>query len=172
MEEWRPVKGYEGLYEVSNEGRVRSLDRVVIAKDGRKMHVKGRVLSTSGMSGRDRNYPLVTLWSNNRGYSIQVHRLVAFAFLGDPQNGMMVDHIDGDTTNNNVSNLEWVTCGENNSRAYALGLKKSTQRKLRQDQVREIRSSSLSGKDLSKMYGISQSNISNIRNRKTYREVF
>lgn len=84
----------------------------------------------------------------------------------------MVDHIDGDTTNNNVSNLEFVTCGENNRRAYALGLKKPVLRKLNHKQVREIRSSRLSGKELSEMYGISESNVSNIRHRKTYREVF
>lgn len=135
------------------------------------MHIKGKVLSTAGKSGRDRNYPLVTLWVGDKGVSIQVHRLVAVAFLGQPSEGMMVDHIDGDPTNNHVSNLEWVTCGENNRRAYALGLRKATRRKLSPNQIRELRSSDLSGKELSRKYGISESNVSNIRHRRTYKEV-
>lgn len=166
-----PVKGYEGLYEVSNMGRVRSLDRTVSAADGRTMHIKSRVLSTAGKSGRDRNYPAVTLWSENVGRTVQVHRLVAMAFLGPPQEGMMVDHIDGDTTNNTASNLEWVTCGENNRRAYEIGLKTPSHRKLLGIQVREIRSSELSGKELAKKFGISRATVSNIRTRKTYKEV-
>ena len=101
---WRPVVGYEGLYEVSNIGRVRSLDRFYY-----RLH-KGKVLSPT----KDRyGYLTVTLNCNGKSKTIKIHRLVAQAFLPNPDNLPQVNHKDEDKTNNNVDNLEWCTAKYN-----------------------------------------------------------
>ena len=104
IEEWRPIEGYEGLYEVSNLGRVRSLDRFYY-----RLH-KGKVLSPT----KDRyGYLTVTLNCNGKSKTIKIHRLVAQAFLPNPDNLPQVNHKDEDKTNNNVDNLEWCTAKYN-----------------------------------------------------------
>ena len=107
MEEiWRDIEGYKGLYQVSNMGRVRSLDRWITYKDGREALFKGKILhlncNTSG-------YLEVNLCKQSKGKMIGVHRLVAQSFIDNVDNLPEVDHIDGDKTNNNVTNLRWVT---------------------------------------------------------------
>lgn len=103
---WRDVINYEGLYQVSNMGRVRSLDRWITYKDGREALFKGKILhlncNTSG-------YLEVHLCKQSKGKMIGVHRLVAQSFIDNVDNLPEVDHIDGDKTNNNVTNLRWVT---------------------------------------------------------------
>ena len=104
IEEWRPIEGYEGLYEVSNTGRVRSVDRFYY-----RLH-KGKVLSPT----KDRyGYLTVTLNCNGKSKTIKIHRLVAQAFLPNPDNLPQVNHKDEDKTNNNVDNLEWCTAKYN-----------------------------------------------------------
>ena len=104
IEEWRPVVRYEGLYEVSNTGQVRSLDRFYY-----RLH-KGKVLSPT----KDRyGYLTVTLNCNGKSKTIKIHRLVAQAFLPNPDNLPQVNHKDEDKTNNNVTNLEWCTAKYN-----------------------------------------------------------
>ena len=105
-EEWRAVPGYEGLYEVSNMGRVRSLDRVIVNKDGVSRRYSGFLLSTYlNRFGR----VLVSLWKNNRIQRLSVHRLVANAFIPNPDNLPEVNHKDENPQNNRVDNLEWCT---------------------------------------------------------------
>ena len=107
IEEWRSIEGYEGLYEVSNTGRVRSLDRY----DNRNYFRKGKVLSP----GKDTvGYLFVILTCNGKRKAINVHRLVAKAFIENPDNLPQVNHKDEDKTNNNVDNLEWCTAKYNN----------------------------------------------------------
>lgn len=103
-EEWRPVKGFEGKYEVSNIGRVKSLGRFLT--DGR-YHAE-RILSLP-----DDNYVTASLWANNKECNKLVHRLVAEAFIPNPDNLPEVNHKDSNPKNNRVSNLEWVTSQEN-----------------------------------------------------------
>ena len=99
IEEWKDIKGYEGLYQVSNLGRVKSL------KFG-----KERILKT----GVDRyGYISVNLYKNNKRKLCKVHRLVAEAFIPNLENKPEVNHLDEDKTNNMVSNLEWCTRNEN-----------------------------------------------------------
>ena len=95
---WRPVVGYEGLYEVSNLGRVRSVDRYYY-----RLH-KGKVLS---LSKNANGYLKVVLSCNGKCKTIKVHRIVAEAFLPNPDNLPQVNHKDEDKTNNSVDNLEW-----------------------------------------------------------------
>lgn len=104
-----PVKGYEGLYEVSNTGKVRSLPR------GRNT---GSLLS---QSTRVRKYLCVQLCKDNVRKSYNTHRLVAEAFLSNPEHKPTVNHKDSDPTNNDVSNLEWATYQENELHAHANG---------------------------------------------------
>lgn len=103
-EEWRPIEGYEGLYEVSNTGQVRSLDMYVKSRYGNYRLHKGKVLSPA----KDTNgYLTVLLSCNGKHKSIRVHRLVAQTFILNPDNLSEVNHKDEDKTNNSVENLEW-----------------------------------------------------------------
>lgn len=108
---WRPVVGYEGYYEVSNLGRVRSLDREVYAGHGATMIKKGRVLAQTN----NHKYKNVHLSIDGHARKPTVHRLVAEAFLENPDNLPMVNHKDENPHNNNVNNLEWCTCKYNNN---------------------------------------------------------
>lgn len=104
MEEWRPVVGYEGLYEVSNTGQVRSFDRYVKYSNGRIHLHKGKVLSPSI---RTDGYLVVVLSCNGKHKMCLVHRLVTEAFIPNTDNLPQVNHKDEDKTNNSVENLEW-----------------------------------------------------------------
>jgi hypothetical protein len=101
-EVWKDIEDYKGLYQVSNLGRVRSLDRV----DMRGNHLKGKVLAFN-LAGA--GYIQVGLHRDGKVEQKLVHRLVSEAFLPNPDNLPEVNHKDEDKTNNNVSNLEWCT---------------------------------------------------------------
>ena len=110
-EEWLDIAGYEGLYQVSNIGRVKSLERIVIRKDGSEQHRKERILKPSI---NDDGYLRVNLYdSSGKIKAFKVHRLVCEAFHENPKNKPCVNHIDENKTNNTASNLEWCTYTEN-----------------------------------------------------------
>jgi len=101
MVEWRPIPGWEGLYEASDEGQVRSLPR---------KHAKGRILR----HGTTHNgYLTVTFSANGRRAAYTLHRVIAETFLGPLPDGMQTCHIDGDKTNNAAGNLRYATASEN-----------------------------------------------------------
>lgn len=105
---WRPVVGYESSYEVSDRGRVRSVDRIVHCKDGRTLRYAGRVLKPQ-LSGQGRLR--VTL---ARSQPIPVHKLVLEAFIGPrPEGTECCRHLDDNPLNNTLTNLTWGTYGEN-----------------------------------------------------------
>lgn len=110
---WKAVEGYEGFYEVSNQGRVRSLDRKFTNARGLVTSVKGRMLSASGSGYR---YAMVGLHRDGKRENCMVHRLVAKAFVynPNPEEYNVVNHIDHDISNNWASNLEWCTQDYNN----------------------------------------------------------
>ena len=117
---WKPVVGFENMFEVSDDGRVRSLDRTVYYKQFQKYKfIAGKEKKLSLSNG----YYVVNLNADGKRNVRPVHRLVAQAFIDNPLNLPCVNHIDGDKTNNNVSNLEWVTYGENNVHALVHNLR-------------------------------------------------
>ena len=110
IERWKPVNGYEGIYEVSSHGRVRSIDRTVTYSDGRVGRIKGKALRTPP---NEDGYPRVNLSTQGKSRARRVHALVAEAFIGPRPDGMDVCHGDGDPENNHVDNLRYGTHSEN-----------------------------------------------------------
>lgn len=179
QEVWKDVVGYEGYYKVSNRGRVMTVAREFIKSNDRKCIVKERILA----QGDIRGYKSVDLKVNGGRKTMRVHRIVAMAFIGKPYKEM-VNHIDGNKTNNTVENLEWATRSENELHAYATGLKKSSnlqkrkaseankkRRTLSDETIRYIRNSKLSQYEMAKELGISRANVGLIRQRKRYTDV-
>jgi len=107
-EVWKPVPEYEGHYEVSSLGNVRGIGRYVDTKSG-SSRIAPRQLKCQSTT----DYPRVHLSKDGAGKHYLVHRLVALAFLPNPENKPQVNHIDGDKANPVLSNLEWVTNSEN-----------------------------------------------------------
>lgn len=101
---WKDIPDYEGLYQVSSFGRVRSLDRTVLTKNGKNLKMKGKILSAHPDA---HGYPKVTLSKNNIQTTRKVHRLVAELFIPNPTGLPEVNHIDECKTNNHYLNLEW-----------------------------------------------------------------
>lgn len=129
-----PVSDYEGLYEVSELGDIRSLDRTVLGKDGTYYPFKGRSLKPAINSSIQ--YLQVSLWKEGVGTSHYVHRLVAKAHVKNPLDLPEVNHLDGDRTNPVASNLEWCTSSQNSIHASVTGLRVYTNR-LTKDQFIE-----------------------------------
>ena len=109
---WKDIKGFEGIYQISNQGRVRSLDRVVIFKNGASRKYKGQILSK--MISKY-GYERVDLRMNGKHKIYSVHRLVAEAFIPNPEGKETVNHKDENKQNNCVDNLEWMTIKENSN---------------------------------------------------------
>lgn len=114
QEIWRDIKGYEGLYQVSNLGNVKRLKGKWVKKE---RLIKQRTTSTY-------DYYSVHLSNHQKKRNVFVHRLVAQAFVKNPKNKPIINHIDGNKLNNKAENLEWCTYKENSKKAYELGLNK------------------------------------------------
>ena len=115
---WKNIDGYEGLYQVSNLGRVKSLEKFIYDTINRTQHNKERILKP----GKSKTgYLQVILCKDRKIKTFSVHRLVAMTFLENPNNLETVHHIDEDKTNNKVSNLEWTTQKKNVQ--YSCGIK-------------------------------------------------
>lgn len=113
MEEWRSIKSYEGIYEVSSWGRVRSVDRVVQSSCRHTSFCytkKGQILKPQP---NNKGYFILQLKNKNRRHAVSVHRLVAETFIPNPDNLSDVNHKDGNKTNNHVENLEWMSHFDN-----------------------------------------------------------
>ncbi|MDF2036578.1 NUMOD4 domain-containing protein [Cytobacillus oceanisediminis] len=110
MEQWRDIEGYEGIYQVSSNGRVKRVG-----------NGKERILKPSS---NNLGYHIVTLSANNQRKTQSVHRLVALHFIPNQENKKTINHVDGDKSNNHVTNLEWNSYSENLKHAYKSGLNK------------------------------------------------
>ena len=113
MEEiWKDIKGYEGLYQVSTMGRIRSIDRFVNSREGRQKPIKGKLIKIFRNRG---GYLQVNLWRNMKYKTYLVHRLVATTYIPNPLNLSQINHIDEDKENNRIENLEWCDAQYNNN---------------------------------------------------------
>lgn len=115
MEIWKSIKGYEGIYEVSNYGRIKSLSR--ITSNNRRL--KEKIINGGYYPN---GYKLVCLRKNGINKNHLIHRLVAEAFILNPNNYSVVNHLDGNKKNNHVSNLEWCTQSDNLKHAIEIGM--------------------------------------------------
>lgn len=176
MEEiWKDIAGFEGKYQISNLARVKSLNRVVIRGNGVPQTIKERILKTClNPSG----YEHAVVQNGVKTKHLSVHRLVAIAFIDNPKGKKYINHIDGVKTNNQISNLEWVTRSENELHAHRIGLKdsrgeKASRSKLTESQVFEIRE--LRGKETGRAvadnYGVQHACIFAIWNNRTWQHV-
>ena len=132
IEIWKDVSGYEGLYQVSNLGKVRSLPLVKTFSDGSVHYLRGVILKQSNTTT---GYKKVELSKNGFKKSIKVHRLVAQAFLVNTYNKPHINNKDGNPINNVVDNLEWVTQKENVQHAYDNGLRKCKKNSLDHNKI-------------------------------------
>lgn len=186
MEEvWRQIVGYENWYEVSNLGRVRSLDRIIIYKNGRKRKHKSKYLNSSSCY----KYPIVVLYSKNKlGKIFLIHRLVAEHFIPNPNRKKTVNHKNGNKKDNRAENLEWSSYKENNIHALKNGLRKksgegekSPYHKLTKEDVLSIRKKYKKGINdtnrgyslymLADEYGVGSTTIFSIIKRKTWKHI-
>lgn len=174
QETWKPVVGFEGWYEVSDLGRVRR------SAPGRRT-CAGRICTTSRNTY---GYRQVDIHVNGKSHTTTVHKLVTAAFLGPRPDGMQVDHIDGDKTNNRLENLRYVTAGDNIRHCYRLAREgriphngfgeANASSKLTIEQVRMVRhllSIGMPATQIAKRYGVSDRAIGKIRNGQTWTHV-
>lgn len=121
MEEiWKDIDGYEGYYQISNIGRVKSLARESKSK-AVSTQIRAEKVMKNGITIW--GYPKIVLQLNGKTKTISIHRLVAKHFVSTIDGKNVVNHIDGNKTNNVFTNLEWVTIGENQKHAYDIGLR-------------------------------------------------
>jgi hypothetical protein len=177
-ERWKPVLGYEKSYMVSNTGRVKSIDRHIITKDGKRRFFKGKILKNLFDKY---GYNVVNLRQNKKPFIkvSKVHRLVAIAFI-DCENPSQyeVNHIDGIKTNNNLSNLEFCTTRENllhaiENNLHARGENVSIS-KLKEWQVKIIKYHKYERGDVVKMaqrYNITRVTVRHIREGRTWKHI-
>lgn len=164
-EKWAPVPGYEGLYDVSTLGRVRSYRWSVN---------KPRLMKPALLN---RGYLIVRLSGKGKPWQILCHRLVAMTFIGDIGAGMEVNHMNGVKTDNRITNLEIVTRSENLKHAFRVIKtashvgERNPAAKLNEGDVKEIRrlsGSGLSNRAIARMFGVSNVSVGNIMNGKTW----
>ena len=176
------IRDYEGYYQVSNYGNVRSLDRVIKEKTGKTQTLKGRILKQRINPG---GYHYIELGKNGTKATFAVHQLVAQAFIPNPDSKPTVNHIDGNKLNNSVANLEWSTYSENLKHAYKTGLRrtvkfsevgsKNYKRKLKPEQVIEIKrllaAGSLTHKEIATKFSVARSTVTEIKSGRRWKHL-
>jgi hypothetical protein len=160
---WKDIENFEGRYQISNLGRVKSLPRIVKRNNWSNQTINEKILKTFINKG---GYEIAVVQNGSRGKHLAIHRLVALAFIPQIEGKTFVNHIDGVKTNNAISNLEWCTRSENEKHAYRIGLKtlkgeQHSQNILNETQVLQIRAlrGKYSGRKVAKMYNMSHAAI-------------
>lgn len=178
IEIWKDVTGYEGGYLISNFGRLKSLERKVKIKGGAYRNKAEKIINPK-INVKGYNFHYLSLNGKKKG--LYFHRLVAICFISNPENKIEVNHIDGNKSNNNVSNLEWCSKSENMIHSYKTGLHKPTRgsingmAKLNDEKVLEIKKKYLFNdvriKNLAIEYNVNGSCICNIVHGKRWKHV-
>lgn len=174
-----PLKGFEGSYEITKNGVIRSIDRVITMKNGVKKSLKGKVLITKP---NNKGYIKVALGIVDK--RMFLHRLLAFTFLPNPHNYPIINHIDNNPLNNELSNLEWCNQSHNMRHKIKSGYK-NPNRKLTEEAVIDIYLNAKKSsqpkkgfkitkgnvKDFCKKYNVHRMVICNILNEVSYPEI-
>ena len=174
---WLDVVGYSGYYQVSNDGSVRSVSREYVNKRGQLRSVQGRVLKPR-INRYGYKYVILVKGDGSR-FTVCVHRLVAISFIiKKDKKKNHVNHVDGNKSNNHISNLEWVTNAENRSHAGKIGLMKKRDdhpaSKITNRQALAIKSLLASGygsTDISRRLNISIHIVFDIKRNRTWRHI-
>jgi len=160
MEIWKDIPGYEGLYQASNYGNIKSFKRRGQPKD----RIRKPMMLTNG-------YRNIDLSKHNKRSLQKISRLVATSFIPNPENKLCVNHKDGNKLNDKLDNIEWCTHSENQKHAYKLGLKKKVA-KLNEFQVRVIRKiDDMTNTEIAKIFNVKQPAISQIKNYKRWTDI-
>jgi hypothetical protein len=161
---WKDIPGYEGKYQASNEGRIRSIDRRVRIAHGATRLMQGRILKPAG----NRYNPHLYVTLGHKAAGTPVHQLIATTFLGPRPEGMDVRHLDGDARNNRADNLAYGTRTDNILDVYRIG---RAWRKLTAEQALDIYKrlqAGEKGRDLAREYGVREGTISAIKKGRTF----
>lgn len=164
----KSIKNFEGKYDVTSDGKVISLN---YNNTGKEKELKGRT--------NPKGYLNLILFKENKPYYHQIHRLVAIAFVPNPQNKPCVNHINGIKTDNRIENLEWTTHSENHKHAYRIGLKsnqgeKNNSSKLKEEQIpiiRNLRKTGLTYKEIANIIGVSIHAVADVVNRRNWKHI-
>lgn len=161
---WRDIKGFENLYQVNENGDVKSLKR------------RGtEIILKPALCGR--GYKMIDLRKNNETFKRYNHRLVAEAYVDNPYGYKVVNHIDGNKLNNNYENIEWVSYSMNNQHAYDTKLKSRGESfynaKLSNEDAREILANGKYStyQDIADKYGVSKATVRDVLMRKTWKHI-
>ncbi len=173
MEIWKDVVGYEGRYQVSCRGRVKSLDRYVDYKAGSRRKVLGRILKAAYLP---KGYQKFELWRENKGKGCYGHQLVCAAFIGQRPEGCECRHLNGDPADNRAENLVYGTPAENEADKVAHGRRQFGEKcyntnLTNADALRIKRLASdgeLSQREIGKMFGVTHRVVSNIKNARRW----
>ena len=173
-EEWKDIQGYEGKYQVSTLGRVKSLARIIYKGHYQAFYSEKIMIAYLEKNG----YLSTRLYDgNNKNKKILIHRIVAQAFLSNPEKKAQVNHKNGDKTNNRIENLEWATCKENINHAIQIGIinnkgENNAKAKLTDKDASEVKrlylKENMKQRDIAKIFNISQTTVWSVVHGRVY----
>lgn len=173
LENWKDVIGYEGLYQVSDFGKVKRLNYNYYTPFSGHKIIPSKIVKGANKNG----YKQIALFKEGIRELVFIHRLVALCFIDNPENKPFINHKDSSRSNNKIDNLEWVTPKENSIHAHNSGKfimprgEKSGSTKLKTEDVNYIKTNpdKLTQKELATKFSISQGGVSKIKNNKNWK---